>query len=206
MNRVHEAQFARRITDIFGRVLMRSIRHTAAAALVAATLAALSQQAAAAVTPDETISREVTTLPGDREILGGISFLPPPGSQTPVTDKTVQFMLTNGGSVAWKSFAVDADFVFFSNFHGPAGSFGNISNGAGSVLRSVIEIGGIHINVGETLEFLLDVERRPSVTSTGFFGTPSTDELSPIPLPAGAWLLIGGLGALGAAARRKRSA
>jgi hypothetical protein len=184
---------------------LRRLRHAPAAALAAASVAALSQQAAAATaTPDDTISMTVTALPGDREILGGIAFLPPPGSQAPVTEKTVEFLLTNGGSEAWKSFAVDADFVFFSNFHGPAGSFGNISNGSGSVLRSVIEIGAIHIDVGETLEFLLDVEARPSVTSTGFFGTPSTDELAPIPLPAGAWLLIGGLGALAAAARRKR--
>jgi hypothetical protein len=30
--------------------------------------------------------------------------------------------------------------------------------------------------------------------------------LAPIPLPAAAWLLMGGLGALGAVARRKRAA
>lgn len=74
---------------------------------------------------------------------------------------------------------------------------------------TVVKAGGFSAFFENTLSTTLIVNwmGSPDVSHvTGVFQLRPDPEISPIPLPAAGWLLLGGLGALGAAARRKRKA
>ncbi|SEA99136.1 VPLPA-CTERM sorting domain-containing protein [Rubrimonas cliftonensis] len=125
----------------------------------------------------------------------------------------IPYSITNNTGVTWQSFRLRAEFgSFFETadfpFEGPAGSFALFSTDISTAI-GVMDIGGISIADGEVLNFTTDLQRGGGPQDfILFYAEASADAIenpnpNPIPLPAAAWLLLGGLGALGALARRR---
>lgn len=105
------------------------------------------------------------------------------------------FELTNNTGATWRSFSIETSplGVSFSNYVGPGYADKRFSGRLG--------IFNISIADGDILTFTItSASNSPSWT---FSGQPSEDAV--VPLPAAAWMMLAGLGGLGAVARTRRS-
>lgn len=105
---------------------------------------------------------------------------------------TVSFFVIDAADVGGK-FSIKAGGTRFANL---AGADGKLANG---------NIQLVTISLSEAVTSL-DLRLMHDRSNDGFAVDGLTVGLAPVPLPAAAWLLIGGVGVLGAAARRRRTA
>lgn len=156
-----------------------SMNRIIAAALVAAALAVAAPASQAGT---------VTFTDFDSQIIGGAT----------ATLQPTLFDITNETGVTWGGFEGNSSprGISYLNYSGP-GTF--TDEGFGS-----FKITGISIaNLG-VLSFAFESTPTGAPSSWTFSGNPVPAATSPIPLPAAAWMLLGGVGALGAVARKRK--
>lgn len=209
----------------FGRMMRRGV--VAAAALIAI---GISSAPASAVSIAATGTTDVTVSDAVLGFLSANSIAPSPIAPATASGATFSFPITGGETdplvithsgglslVAGSSFVEASDFVIDAAAGTVFGSAVGSALGANPVEADLFMLSNVAVTgslitadllITDTLNTVLGLTFVGPDTDLGLsgdvFGTASTSP-APVPLPAAAWLLLAGVGALGAVRARRRA-